>query len=142
MLIEKYKQLRITSKVDSSSSGTKSKGRKSLGGEDKEISLAGGRFAFAHEPWVDPSTLDLKCPENVDPLSPRRYEEAHLRELAVIAELHASLPPSLRACLTNKDRRESFKSTVRHKDSFLLSDSNRSRRHTSSCTNSSKSGLT
>ena len=82
-------------------------------GEEKEISLAGGRFAFTYELWLDRSTLDIEHNENVDPLSPRRYEEATLQEHAIIAEVYASLSPSLRACLANKDRRKSFKDTVR-----------------------------
>ena len=111
-------------------------------GEDKDISLAGGRFAFAYELWVDRSTLDRECPPNVDPLNPRRYEEAPLQDLAVIAEVYASLSPSLRACLTSKDRRESFKDTVRRNTSLRFKCSNRSQRYTSSCPNSVKSDLT
>jgi hypothetical protein len=37
-----------------------------LSNEDKDISLAGGRFSFAYELWVDPKTLDLECPIGVD----------------------------------------------------------------------------
>jgi hypothetical protein len=146
MLMKKYKQLKVNAaKVnapDSQRSGTKSKGRKSmLSGQDKEISLAGGRFTFAYELWVDRSTLGLECVENVDPLNPRRYEEASLQKIAVVAEIHASLSPSLRACLTDKDRRETFIETVCQ---YFVSSkySNRSQRHTSSFPNTTKSGLT
>ncbi len=146
--MRKYKRLKVALKVNAPSSqlaATKSKRRKSsLIGEDKDISLAGGRFTFAYELWVDRSTLDLECPANVDPLNPRRYEEGPLHDLAVISEVHASLSPSLRACLASKDsdRRETFKETVRRNTSLQSKCSNCSQRHTSSCPNTTKSGLT
>ena len=97
------------------------KGCKSmLSGEDKEISLAGGRFTFAHELWVDRSTLDLDCPPigSVDPLNPRRYDDGPLQNLAVIAKLYVSLLPELRGTLVSKDRGGSFKEIVSPNTSF------------------------
>ena len=67
-----------------------------LSSEDKEISLAGGRFSFAYELWVDSKTLDLECPISVDTESPHRYDTALEQEMATIAEVYASLSPSLR----------------------------------------------
>ena len=100
-----------------------------LSGEDKEISLAGGRFCFAYELWLDPQTLDLECPADLDPLNPRRYEDDPLQKLAIVAELYGSLSPNLRASLMNADRRESFKDLVRL-DSSIIKCSSYSQRHT------------
>jgi len=53
--------------LESTKSSGRARSRKSvLSNEDKDISLAGGRFSFAYELWVDPKTLDLECPIGVD----------------------------------------------------------------------------
>ena len=84
-----------------------------LSNEDKDILLAGGRFSFAYELWVDSKTLDLECPIGVDIESHRRYDGSPLeQEMAIIAEVYASLSPSLRLILSTPSRKESFKSVV------------------------------
>jgi hypothetical protein len=83
-----------------------------LSSEDKEISLAGGKFSFTHELWVDPQMLDLECPVDVDIESPHRYENAVPQQMATIAEVYASLSPSLRLILSTPSRKEAFKSVV------------------------------
>jgi hypothetical protein len=119
-----------------------SKHRKSLHSEDRHILHAGWWFALTYELWVDRSILDLECPANLDPLNPCRYEDSTLQNLAIIAEVHMSLTLSLRACLTSKDRHESFKNIVRHNTLFYFKCSNRSLCHKSSSPNTIKSGLT
>lgn len=83
-----------------------------LSSEDKEISLAGGRFSFAHELWVDSETLDLECPIGVDIESPHRYDNATAQRMATIAEVYTSLSPSLKLILSMPSRKEAFKSVV------------------------------
>jgi len=83
-----------------------------LSSEDKEISLAGGRFSFAYELWVDSKTLDLMCPIGVDIESPRHYDSALEQEMATIAEVYSSLLPSLGLILSTPSRKEAFKSVV------------------------------
>ena len=83
-----------------------------LSNEDKEISLAGGRFSFAYELWVDPKTLDLECPIGVDIESHHRYASPLEQEMAIITEVYASLSPSLRLILSTPSRKETFKSAV------------------------------
>jgi len=83
-----------------------------LSSEDKEISLAGGRFSFAYELWVDSKMLDLECPVGVDTKSPHRYDTALEQEMATIAEVYASLSPSLRSILSTPSCKEAFKSVV------------------------------
>jgi hypothetical protein len=83
-----------------------------LSNEDKEISLAGGRFSFAYELWVDPKTLDLECPIGVDIESHHRYASPLEQEMAIIAEVYASLSPSLRLILSTPSRKETFKSAI------------------------------
>jgi len=92
----------------------RARGRKSvLSNEDKDISLAGGRFSFAYELWVDSKMLNLECPIGVDIESHRCYDGSPLeQEMAIIAEVYASLSPSLWLILSTPSRKESFKSVV------------------------------
>jgi len=84
-----------------------------LSNKDKDISLAGGKFSFAYELWLDPKMLDLECPVNVDIESPHRYDNSPLeQEMAVIAEVYASLSPSLQLILLTPSCKENFKSAV------------------------------
>ena len=83
-----------------------------LSGDDKAIALAGGRFAFAYEPWVDGSALDREHPSGVDPLNKERYSSTRAQELAITAELYDSLPSHLQNELMSDRRRPSFKKTV------------------------------
>ena len=65
----RYKALKIQSKdlVVSHKSVPKGKAPKvHLGGMNKEILLAGGRFCMVGELWVDKDMLDLPFPENFD----------------------------------------------------------------------------
>lgn len=83
-----------------------------LNSEDKDISLAGGKFSFAYEPWIDAKTLDLEHPIAVDIDSPHRYDSPIEQEMATIAEVYTSLSPSLRLILSTPSRRGSFKTVV------------------------------
>ena len=85
-----------------------------LTGEDKEISLAGGRFSVVGELWLNSSVLDIARPEGVDPLSPDRYDSSDpaAENQSVIAELYQDLPPHLQIALANDNRRASFKKLV------------------------------
>ena len=85
-----------------------------LTGEDKEISLAGGRFSVVGELWLNSSVLDIACPEGVNPLSPDHYDSSDpaAENQSVIAELYQDLPPHLQIALTNDNRQASFKKLV------------------------------
>ena len=113
-LAGQFKALQVRNKeLESTKSSGRARSRKSvLSSEDKEISLAGGRFSFAYELWVDSKTLDLECPVGVDTESPHRYDTALEQEMATIAEVYASLSPSLRSILSTPSRKEAFKSVV------------------------------
>ena len=82
-----------------------------LTGEDKEISLAGGRFSVVGELWLNSSVLDIACPEGVNPLSPDHYDSSDpaAENQSVIAELYQDLPPHLQIALANDNRQASFK---------------------------------
>ena len=88
------------------------KGQKLLSCDDKAIALAGGRFAFAYEPWVDGSALDCERPSGVDPLNKECYSSTRAQELAITAELYDSLPSHLQDTLMSDRRCLSFKKTV------------------------------
>jgi hypothetical protein len=113
-LAEEFKALQARNKeLETSKSSGRARSRKSvLSSEDKEISLAGGRFSFAYELWVDSTTLDLECPIGVDIESPHRYDSALEQGMATIAEVYTSLSPSLRLTLSTPSRKEAFKSIV------------------------------
>ena len=85
-----------------------------LTGEDKEISLAGGRFSVVGELWLNSSVLDIARPEGVDPLSPDHYDSGDRAadNQGIIAELYQDLPPHLQNALANDNRRASFKKLV------------------------------
>jgi hypothetical protein len=93
-------------------SGGKKTARATLTGEDKEISLAGGRFSFVGELWVSGHILELDRPIGVDPLNPQRYAESGMGEMAMVAELYDSLPPKLQDMLASTKRRPTFKTIV------------------------------
>ena len=84
-----------------------------MGVDDKEITLAGGRFAFAYKLWVKGSILELEHPSGVDPLSNQQYSEPSTEKLAISEELYSSLSPHLQGALADERRRPSFKKTVR-----------------------------
>ncbi|KAF8266403.1 hypothetical protein EI94DRAFT_1803102 [Lactarius quietus] len=109
----KYKDLRTKYEAlkSSSKSASVKKGRKSVGVDDKEITLAGGRFAFAYELWVDGAILELERPSGVDPLSNQWYSETSTEKLAISEELYSSLSLHLQDALANERRRPSFKKT-------------------------------
>ncbi|KAF8259062.1 hypothetical protein EI94DRAFT_1814033 [Lactarius quietus] len=109
----KYKDLRTKYEVlkSSSKSASVKKGRKSVGVDDKEITLTGGRFAFAYELWVDGAILELERPSGVDPLSNQRYSETSTEKLAISEELYSSPSLHLQDALANERRHPSFKKT-------------------------------
>ena len=88
------------------------KGRIVLHGEEKQISLAGGKFLVVGELWVHETILDIPCPRGVDPLSMTRYDNSYSEDRAIITEIHADLSNSLQEALADMDRQESFKVTV------------------------------
>jgi hypothetical protein len=78
----RYKEL------ESTKLSGRARSRKSvLSNEDKDISLAGGRFSFAYELWVDPKMLDLECPIGVDIESYHHYASPLEQEMAIIADV-------------------------------------------------------
>lgn len=73
----------------------------------------GGRFSVVGELWVSNSTLDIPRPsDEVNPLSPNRYDTPTTRSRAIIAEIYQDLPPHLQDALANDNRRKSFKDIV------------------------------
>ncbi|KAI9432012.1 hypothetical protein H4582DRAFT_2102612 [Lactarius indigo] len=111
-LFGKYKSL-VTKheRLLASFKAKKSKGaeRGSLSGEEKEISLAGGRFSVIGEPWVARPIFAIPFPRNVDPLDPTRYANKTSEDLGIIAELYRSLPKHLQKALANDNRRDAFR---------------------------------
>ncbi|KAF8268766.1 hypothetical protein EI94DRAFT_1700013 [Lactarius quietus] len=110
-LFHRYKALQTKYNASKSTkSAPAKKGRRSmLSGEDKEITLARGRFSFAFELWVDDPVFERDCPSGLDPLTPERYRTKHAEELAITAELYDSLPLHLQEALADPRRRTSFK---------------------------------
>ncbi|KAF8262152.1 hypothetical protein EI94DRAFT_1809217 [Lactarius quietus] len=110
-LFHRYKALQTKYNASKSTkSAPAKKGRRSmLSGEDKEITLARGRFSFAFELWVDDPVFERDCPSGLDPLTPERYRTKHAEELAITAELYDSLPLHLQEALADPRWRTSFK---------------------------------
>ncbi|KAH9021899.1 hypothetical protein EDB85DRAFT_2152089 [Lactarius pseudohatsudake] len=114
-LERRFKTLRTKyNSLKSSKSANVKKARKVLVGNEKEIALAGGRFSFAYELWVDDSIFHIDRPEGVDPLNVGRYNTALTQKVAVAAELYGSLPPYLQEELADQRRRKSFMDIFLH----------------------------
>jgi len=113
-LAREFKALQVRNKgLETTKSSGRARSRKLvLSSEDKEILLAGGRFSFAYELWVDSKTLDLMCPIGVDIESPHCYDSALEQEMATIAEVYSSLSPSLGLILSTPLHKEAFKSVM------------------------------
>jgi hypothetical protein len=79
-----------------------------LTAEETAIQHAGGRFAFAHELWIDRTILYKPCPPNVDISCPGRYEDDQKQEITALAEVHESLPSTLKDALSTPSRKETF----------------------------------
>lgn len=82
--------------------------------EEKEISLAGGRFSVVGELWVPSTILDISRVHSlaVDPLSAERYSDHYSEDLGIVAELYRDLSPRLQEALGHENRRASFKKIV------------------------------
>ena len=112
-LLVKYKELQIKyDTLKASASTASAKKSQKLSGEDKEIALARGHFALAYELWIDYSIFEHDPPSGMDPLNHERYSSNHAQELAIIAELHGSLPLHLQDALRNDNRCETFQEIV------------------------------
>jgi hypothetical protein len=106
-LLTKYDTLKVTKPA------TAKKGSKSAGsGGEKDVMLAGGRFCFAYELWVDNLVFECDHPSGVDPLNHQCYLTPYTQEVAVTAKLYESLPPHLQEALMDQQRRPSFKKTI------------------------------
>jgi hypothetical protein len=88
------------------------KPKKSKSGKDKQISLAGGKFTFAYELWIDSGVLNVACPVGVNTQTHHRYDNAQAQEVAIVAELYESLSLGLQTALVMPSRKESFKESV------------------------------
>ncbi|KAI0308495.1 hypothetical protein OF83DRAFT_1180747, partial [Amylostereum chailletii] len=87
----------------------RSKGsRTTLVGEEKQISLAGGKFAMMNELWLSEVVLLTLRPTDVDPMMPSRYNSDYAKNLGAAEELYDALSPSLQAILADDNRRSSF----------------------------------
>jgi hypothetical protein len=106
-LLTKYDALKVK-KPAAAKKGSKSAGSSG----EKDVTLAGGRFCFAYELWVDDLVFERDRPSGVDPLNHQRYLTPYAQEVAVTAELYESLPPHLQEALMDQRRRPSFKKTV------------------------------
>lgn len=113
-LDRKYKALRTKyNALKSAKSASVKKGRKSLpSSNERETALAGGRFAFAFELWVDISIFDEERPSGVDPLNHHRYDSPLAKKLAITTELYESLPSHLHGALMDPRRRSAFAKLV------------------------------
>jgi len=56
--------------------------------------------------------LDLECPISMDIESHHRYDSPLEQEMATVAEVYASLSPSLQLILSTPSCKEPFKSAV------------------------------
>ncbi|KAI9441950.1 hypothetical protein BJY52DRAFT_1195037 [Lactarius psammicola] len=109
-LDRKYKALHTKyNALKSAKSASVKKGHKSLpSNNDRETTLAGGRFAFAFELWVDISIFDQERPSRVDPLNHHCYDSPLAEKLAITTELYESLPSHLHGSLVDPRRRSAF----------------------------------
>jgi hypothetical protein len=83
-----------------------------LSSEDRDIAHAGGMFSFAYEPWVDSGTLNIPRPTDIDTQSPTRYDNPHVQQIAVAAELYGSLSSNLQEALADPECTSTFKAIV------------------------------
>lgn len=83
-----------------------------MSSEERDISRAGGRFAFAYGLWFDRETLDQERPTGVDTQCPRRFDDPERQKITALAELYETLSPTLLSALTTPLRSQSFKDTV------------------------------
>ncbi|KAN0128296.1 hypothetical protein V8E53_013880 [Lactarius tabidus] len=112
-LVHRYKALQTkydVLKASKSTAATRKNSCKSLlTGNDNDIALAGGRFFFMFELWVNGPNLKCERPSGVDPLNSQHYADGRSEAIAIAAELYSSLPPNLQEGLADPRRRPSFK---------------------------------
>jgi hypothetical protein len=80
--------------------------------EDRDISRAGGKFAFAYELWFDRGVLDMERPTGIDTQCSRRFDDPQRQKVTALAELYETLSPTLQSALTSPLRRQTFKEIV------------------------------
>ncbi|KAI0290360.1 hypothetical protein BC826DRAFT_1106339 [Russula brevipes] len=93
--------------------------------EERDISRAGGRFAFAYELWFDRDVLDKERPTGIDTQCPRRFDDPDRQKLTALAELYESLSPTLQSALTSPLRSQSFKDILNQERSNMVSTARR-----------------
>ena len=92
-----------------------------LTSKQKTIQHAGGRFAFAHELWIDCVMLNKLCPPRVIIIYPSHYDDEQIQKLTALAKLYKSLSLDLRVAISMLSCREGFKKLVSHNFSQHIS---------------------
>ncbi|KAN0137280.1 hypothetical protein V8E53_004725 [Lactarius tabidus] len=112
-LVHRHKALQTkydALKASKSAAATRKNGCKSLLTSNvNDIALAGGRFFFVFELWVDGPNLECERPSGMDPLNSQHYADGCSEVIAIAAELYSSLPPNLQEGLADPRWRPSFK---------------------------------